>query len=594
MKICLLIATGSGAQTTFEHGGPVVRIGRDPDCELSIPGDAGAKVSRQHARIDLAAGGATLADLGSSNGTLLNDKRLKEPARLRVGDRIQLGYTGATLTVRELDLAAPPVGKAARVPPVLWIGSGAAVALVVLLIVVFWPRHTKETEAGGHGGSPPPTQPEPSVAPAEEVVALDRGEVHEAFAQPVNYRPQPSPLVTKQPPELPDELPPEQKPEGEDVQWLPGYWAWDDDAKDYVWVSGCWRNAPPGRHWVAGAWHEVEGGWMWSAGFWADDETQEVSYVPAPPPPEEEEQSERAPSPTDVYVPGAWVWQNADWAWRMGYWLTPRADWVWVLPSYIWTPGGYVFVDGYWDRALERRGLLLAPVRVPRRRVKDWTYVGRDWVRPDFLLRALFVGPGRGHYYFGDYFASRYAERDFVPFANYRPTRLSYDPLFEYYRPFFRENPTWDRDFRTYTQKNSALAHLERGRRETVTRVAGLALRASRAPAFELKTHAVKPEDRGAERSQIQRNRQVAEMRRKHEAKALEENARRSAVAPGPRHGPAAPPPAARPLLVPPKPAVARAAPVVHAPPRPPAPRVVQRQPPRYVPPKQPQPPRRR
>src|SRR5271165_2167024 len=115
MNIRLAIAAGSGRPTPFEHAGPVIRIGRDPDCDLSLQGEAADKVSRQHARIDLSAGGATLSDAGSSNGTLLNDKLLDGPAPLRVGDRIQMGYTGARLTVVALDLDARAGRKPARV-----------------------------------------------------------------------------------------------------------------------------------------------------------------------------------------------------------------------------------------------------------------------------------------------------------------------------------------------------------------------------------------------------------------------------------------------------------------------------------------------
>src|SRR5262249_45248748 len=145
MKIRLLIAAGSGGPTTFEHAGPVIRIGRDADCELALQGAASTAASRQHARIDLSVGGAALTDVGSSNGTLLNDTRLTGSAPLRVGDRIKLGVTGATLTVLELDLGAQPAGKATRVRAALAFGSGAAVALVAVLIAVLWPDKPKKS-----------------------------------------------------------------------------------------------------------------------------------------------------------------------------------------------------------------------------------------------------------------------------------------------------------------------------------------------------------------------------------------------------------------------------------------------------------------
>ena len=54
--------------------------------------------------------------------------------------------------------------------------------------------------------------------------------------------------LPKPPDPIPEE-PPDQKPKGDNVQWIPGYWAWDDDRQDFLWVSGCWRVPPSGRNW---------------------------------------------------------------------------------------------------------------------------------------------------------------------------------------------------------------------------------------------------------------------------------------------------------------------------------------------------------
>jgi len=54
------------------------------------------------------------------------------------------------------------------------------------------------------------------------------GPVHEAFARPVETTPQPTPVIPKNPPDPIPEVPPDQKPEGDNVIWIPGYWAWDD------------------------------------------------------------------------------------------------------------------------------------------------------------------------------------------------------------------------------------------------------------------------------------------------------------------------------------------------------------------------------
>ncbi|HEX8220440.1 MAG TPA: protein kinase [Chloroflexia bacterium] len=55
--------------------------------------DPAAYVSRQHARIISDAGGYFVEDLGSANGTFLNDRRLPAgvPTRLRNGDKVRIG-----------------------------------------------------------------------------------------------------------------------------------------------------------------------------------------------------------------------------------------------------------------------------------------------------------------------------------------------------------------------------------------------------------------------------------------------------------------------------------------------------------------------
>jgi DNA-binding winged helix-turn-helix (wHTH) protein len=72
-------------------------IGRAPHCRVWL--DA-AGVSRQHARIQIAAAGraASIEDLGSTNGTFVRGSRLEGLEELSDGDVIQIG--AATLTFR--------------------------------------------------------------------------------------------------------------------------------------------------------------------------------------------------------------------------------------------------------------------------------------------------------------------------------------------------------------------------------------------------------------------------------------------------------------------------------------------------------------
>src|SRR5437764_1108017 len=105
---------------------------------------------------------------------------------------------------------------------------------------------------------PPASAQEP---PPDGVAVQARGPVHEAFARPADAPPAAAPVVPAEPPPPINELPPDQRPEGENVQWVPGYWSWDDEASRFLWVSGCWRVPPAGRQWVAGSWAKVDGGW---------------------------------------------------------------------------------------------------------------------------------------------------------------------------------------------------------------------------------------------------------------------------------------------------------------------------------------------
>ena len=102
------------------------------------------------------------------------------------------------------------------------------------------------------------------AAPADDGEVLTRGPIHEAYAEPVSGQLQPTPIIPRKPPDPIEEVPAEQKPAGDNVLWIPGYWAWDDDRADFLWVSGFWRVPPPDRQWVPGYWTQVQDGWQWT------------------------------------------------------------------------------------------------------------------------------------------------------------------------------------------------------------------------------------------------------------------------------------------------------------------------------------------
>jgi hypothetical protein len=315
---------------------------------------------------------------------------------------------------------------------------------------------------------PPGTQPVAAAQPAEsadpnEPEVLARGPVHEAFATTAEA-PTASPVVAKQPPDPIEELPPDQKPEGDNVQWISGYWHWDDDASQFIWISGFWRNTPPGRVWVPGSWREARGGWQWVQGFWQEapppqqqQQQPELQYLPQPPESLEIGPSAPALTTTSFYVPGSWVWNRGRFAWRTGFWIEHRPGWIWVPAHFRWTPVGYIFVDGYWDYPLGTRGVLFAPMYFPRPIYAQpaFVYTPTYVVSEPCMVGALFVRRGYGNYFFGDYFAPRYGTLGFNAWCGTIGPRggfaigfgvgrtWGYDPLWSYYSVAYRGTPAW-------------------------------------------------------------------------------------------------------------------------------------------------------
>jgi hypothetical protein len=63
-------------------------IGRAPECELRVDD---TYASQQHARIFGKNGSWFVEDLGSTNGTFVNEQKLAAPAMLQPGDRVRVG-----------------------------------------------------------------------------------------------------------------------------------------------------------------------------------------------------------------------------------------------------------------------------------------------------------------------------------------------------------------------------------------------------------------------------------------------------------------------------------------------------------------------
>ncbi len=83
----VLVMFRKGERREFPVSGPKTIVGRRPDCGLRIPTK---DVSREHCTLLIDGEELAVSDLGSSNGTYVNDKRVDE-SELEPGDRLRVG-----------------------------------------------------------------------------------------------------------------------------------------------------------------------------------------------------------------------------------------------------------------------------------------------------------------------------------------------------------------------------------------------------------------------------------------------------------------------------------------------------------------------
>lgn len=95
MGVALVMFTQSGERRDFPISAAKATIGRNDGCEIQI---SLAVVSRQHCELTITGGKVALRDLGSSNGTYVNNKRVQE-AQLHPGDTLSVGPVVFTVVI---------------------------------------------------------------------------------------------------------------------------------------------------------------------------------------------------------------------------------------------------------------------------------------------------------------------------------------------------------------------------------------------------------------------------------------------------------------------------------------------------------------
>ena len=86
----LTITQGAQAGETATFVDNVILIGRGADCQLILEDDY---VSTRHARVVNGAEGVYAEDLGSTNGTYVNNQRITAPTTIGLADTVRIGKT---------------------------------------------------------------------------------------------------------------------------------------------------------------------------------------------------------------------------------------------------------------------------------------------------------------------------------------------------------------------------------------------------------------------------------------------------------------------------------------------------------------------
>jgi hypothetical protein len=111
----LLKTNGAGESEVFELNLGVNHFGRDSENHFPVNHPT---VSARHAELILTADGVLLRDLGSTNGTFINDA-LVQQAILQPGQKLRLGDVEFQVDTTDAHIAIPEIERPIPAPPVV-------------------------------------------------------------------------------------------------------------------------------------------------------------------------------------------------------------------------------------------------------------------------------------------------------------------------------------------------------------------------------------------------------------------------------------------------------------------------------------------
>ena len=201
----LVVVQGANEGREFDLAGLLI-VGRDQSVAITLQDP---EVSRQHLQVEVEGDEVTIEDLGSTNGTFVNDERIAGGGHvLSAGDRVRMGTTVVELRVEEGgdEAAAPVAGDATGTAPE---PGGPAAPERPEGEPGFADRGSASPAEPDAGGGEPPPEPAATVAepgpeqeqePETEVESEPQPEPEpDAAAEPDSPQPKPEPEPEPEP-----------------------------------------------------------------------------------------------------------------------------------------------------------------------------------------------------------------------------------------------------------------------------------------------------------------------------------------------------------------------------------------------------------
>jgi pSer/pThr/pTyr-binding forkhead associated (FHA) protein len=176
MPYQLVVVQGRSSSQAVRLSSSVTTVGRQEDCQLRIKS---SQVSRKHCQLFEKKGLLLVKDLGSSNGTFVNGKKVDDQRVLEAGDELTIG--GVKFKIEKVEEAAATAASTTK-PGDTAIAEPVAAAVVDDADIFEVSLDETETDSSPSPAPatlspavtpPPPTRtPEPEPEPEDQPIEL--------------------------------------------------------------------------------------------------------------------------------------------------------------------------------------------------------------------------------------------------------------------------------------------------------------------------------------------------------------------------------------------------------------------------------------